>query len=220
MNWEQLYNDFRQKYEGCYCNVLLEGYQTPRVFLLEYVEKTGKAPLLHLRNEEFGEVILKYDDSKSDMIFALPAIGLYNYRQSVVMIRRLYQRQFRRGICSATIQAMPIYNTIYSGFGIAGENLINEKLVTALTQPTTSISLKEGIDALEKVLATCLSSEFALGLPTRSTGKDFILWYYENPVGMVDPTARRIYLRENQFQQEFIDFISKIKGADDYTFHS
>jgi len=66
--------DFRQKYEGCYCQVLLEGYRIPKVFYLEHVEKTLAAPLLHLRNAEFGEVILKYDDSKSDVSFQLPFI--------------------------------------------------------------------------------------------------------------------------------------------------
>jgi len=73
MDWEQLFNDFRQRYEGCYCNVLLEGHSSPRIFFLDFVEKTKAAPLLHLHNDEFGEVILKYDDSKSDVEFQLPA---------------------------------------------------------------------------------------------------------------------------------------------------
>ena len=220
MNWEQLYSDFRQKYEGCFCQVLLEGYRTSKVFYLEHVEKTLAAPLLHFRNEEFGEVILKYDDSKSDISFQLPTLGLYNFKNNVVMVRRQYARQFRRGICNSTIWTTPIYSSIYSGFGSANEGKLGEALVTAIITPTKTISLKEGINALEQVLVICLSSEFALGLSTKLAGKDFILWYYENPVGTVDPVARRVFLREEQFKQEYLDFASKIQGADDYTFHS
>lgn len=220
MNWEQLYLDFRQKYEGCYCSILLEGYRTPKIFYLEHVEKTRAAPLLHFRNEEFGEVILKYDDSKSDVSFELPTMGLYNYKNSVVAVRRHYMRQFRRGICNATIWTSPIYSSVYTGFGAAGEGQLCEELITAIMKPTPTISLKEGINALERVLAVCLSSEFAIGLSTRLAGQDFILWYYENPVGTVDPVARRLFLREEQFKQEFIDFASKIQGSNDYTFHS
>jgi len=220
MNWEQLHNDFRQKYEGCYCNVLLEGYKTSRVFMLDFVEKTEKAPLLHLRNDEFGEVILKYDDSKSDIEFKLPSIGLYNYRNMPIMVRRLYQRQFRRGICNATVYASPIYNGIYSGFGVAGEGHLSEAMVQVLNTPTSPISLKEGINALDRVLGICLSPEFALGLSPRNAGQELVLWYYENPVGTVDPSARRLYLKEEQFKQEFTDFVSQVEGADDFTIYS
>jgi hypothetical protein len=219
MNWEQLYTDFRQKYEGCYCQVLLEGYRTSKVFYLEHVEKTLAAPLLHLRNEEFGEVILKYDDSKSDVSFQLPEIGLYNYKNNVIMIRRQYLRQFRRGICNATIWISPIYSILYNGFSSSGEGKLNEGLTAAIVTPTPTISLKEAINALDKVLAICLSSEFALGLSTKLAGQDFILWYYENPVGTVDPVSRRVFLREGQFKQEYFDFTSKIQGEDDFTFH-
>jgi len=219
MDWKQLYQDFKQKYEKCYCSVLLEGYNIPKVFYLEFVEETLKAPLLHLRNNEFGEVILKYDDSCSDVSFKLPNIGLYNSMGNVLMVRRLYQRQFKKGICTSTLYIKSIYQDIYSGFVSASEANLHESLVKILLQPTPTLSLKEGIDALDKVLATALSPEFAVGLSPRLDGVH-ILWYYENPIGLVDPVGHRIFLKENQFQQEFQDFVAKIRGADDFSIYS
>lgn len=219
MDWKQLTSDFKQKYELSYCHVTLEGYTNPRVFWLDLVETTASAPLLHLHNRDVGEVILRYDDSKSDIEFKFPSIGLYNYRNAVIMVRRLYGRQWKKGVCGSTIRANPIYSQIASLFSIEDEGHVNEELITKISEPTPTISLTEGINVLDKALATCLSSEFALGLSTKDAHRAFILWYYENPIGMVDPETKRIYLRETQFKQEFNDFVTKIRGASEYSLH-
>lgn len=216
MDWNQLFTDFRQRYEKCYCSVLLEGYKQPQIFFLDFVEQTKHAPLLHLRNDEVGEVILKYDDSYSDLTFKLPAIGLYNNLGTVVMVRRAYGRQFKKGICNGTIAISSIYEFIYSGWVWGPEKQLNESLVKVLFKPETTLSLMDGINALDKKLAVALSHEFAIGLSSKQE-KSFILWYYENPIGMVDPQSNRIFLREPQFQQEFQDFVAKIQGTHDFT---
>lgn len=224
MDWNQLFNDFRQKYEGCYCSIALEGCSTPQIFMLDLVEGTRDAkgqhaaPLLHFFNEDAGEIILKYGDSQSDIKFSLPRVGLFNYKDSVVMLRRAYSRQFKKGVCNGTITLKSIYGSIHNMFNSRGEDLLSEKMVKCFNVETKPITLQKGIDELKTKLAICLSHEFALGLSLNSNA-NYILWYYENPIGVVDPTIRRIYLRENQFKQEFQDFYSTIKGTNDFTLY-
>jgi len=188
---------------------------------LDFVEKTKGAPLLHLSNSEFGQVILKYDESHSNVEFKFPEIGLYNYRHNVIMVRRAYARQFKKGICNSTIEITSLYRVINSCFALAGEERWNEELAQIITTPCPTLSLKEGLDALNQNLAIALSQEFAIGHSTKDLdGRIRILWYFENPIGTVDPSSGRIFLREKQFSQEFQDFIAQIRNISDYTIHS
>jgi hypothetical protein len=221
MDWHQLFNDFRQKYEGCWCTVLIEGHTIENIFHLDLVENVpGKAPLLHLRNSQLGEIILKYDDSKSDIHFVLPSIGLYNSKTGVIMARRNYGRQWKKGLCTGTVRLISIYGLIDELFNMLGETRLDETLVKILLKPTSTLTLEGAISKLKTRIAVCLSSEFALGLSlNEKTPNNYILWYYENPIGIVEYSSKRILLREPQFEQEFKDFANNMGGTSGFTIH-
>lgn len=210
MDWKQLYTDFKAKYEQCYGLVTFEGHTKPQVFWLSMVEPTlldedrMGAPLLHFENPDVGEVILKYDDSTSDIEFKFPPIGLVNFQDEVYMVRRKFDRQWKGGACQGTIRV----TNIYSSFGFDHGRLSCEFMEEAL-KPMRPISIAEGRRQLSTSLAVALSKEFAIGLSITNDPSP-ILFYYENPIGKIDEKTNSPILLENQFAQEFEDFTHSV----------
>lgn len=209
MDWKQLYTDFKAKYEHCYALVTFEGNRKSEVFWLSYVEPTSSskemtAPLLHFENEHTGEVILKYDDSTSDVEFKFPPIGLVPYNNQVFMVRRKFERQWKGGVCNSTLRV----DNIYGKLGWQTDGLCSEFLTEAF-KSIKPLSIAEGLKQLTTSVAVPLSKEFAIGLSVTSDESP-ILFYYENPIGKIDLGSNSPILLENQFSQEFEDFTHSV----------
>lgn len=206
MDWKQLGSDFKQKYEHCFCNITLEGRTKPELFYLEQVDVNVKeSPFLCFTNNRVGSVILRYDDSKSDLDFSFPPIGLISVDGQVFMVRRRHERQWKSGVCANTIDCFDIYSRIDSHGILLHRVSLDFPLVAAMYSPRPARSLRTAVSLLSKHVAMPLSSEFAVGLPLTSS-EEFILFYYENPIGTVNPSTEKVVLKELQFIQEFEDF--------------
>lgn len=217
MDWKQLSADFKQKYEGCWCHVTFENSKKDDIFWLSEVDVgSGRAPYLHLENEEVGEIILKYDGSKSDVEFKMPTVGLHQWKDQVFMLRRGYLRQWKAGLCQATMTPTNIYSRLFDGIGMRDE--WSESLVRAVFQPQPTISIKQAVESLDDKLAIAISEEFAIGQSV-TDAMEFLVFYYENPIGTLNPTSHRVVLREKQFQQEFEDFTRKINEKNSHAYY-
>lgn len=215
MDWKQVSADFRAKYEGCYCFVTVEGEVTPRLYYLSEVEHSSKAPMLYLHNDITGTIILKYDDSKSDIEFKMPEIGLFGYNNKTYMLRRKHDRQWKGTLSRHTMSVVDIYGALDSTRSIIVSPSWTDELVLAMFEPRPTLSIQQGITKLKTAVSVPLSSQFAIGR-SLTENPDYILFYYESPIGLVSSKDGTVVLKETQFKQEFNDFISSIGGFRDY----
>lgn len=219
MDWKQLSIDFKAKYEGCWAHITLDGRSQPEVFFLGMVDHApNEAPRLHFDNDTTGEIMLNYANSSTDIEFKFPPVGLANMPDKrVAMIRKRHERQWRGGTCPSTVTCFDIYGFI---FPINSEFMFSQVNVEAMFQPRQLLSVREGIKKLnEGHVAVALSSEFALGC-SPTDDENILLFFHENPIGILNEAQQYIRFKESQFKQEFEDFRNKIPGVERYDIRS
>lgn len=202
LNWQQISEDYAQKYDKTWGWVTITGKER-ELFYLENVEFTGKEPFLHLRNNKNGEILLRYD-TENEIEFPYPEQGVHQMDKYTVVFFRHYIRQFKKGLCNQTGSIYPPY-----GQFIPWEPMWKEENLTKLFQKTSNVYYKDAIGLLKHDhLSVRLDNRFSLGLNVTKDKGIYILWYLDMPVGYVDYQGK-LNLKETQFDQEWRDYLNR-----------
>lgn len=202
VNWAQVGEDFRQKYEGTYCR-----YQSPKtkekeVFSVMSIEVHDSSPPdIVLYNGRVGDLFLSYK-GESELDFSYPAIGMFQYEKKALRFTRRYMRQWKKGVCESTAGIDFPYGHLAPKY----QTCISESTVKAAydSLTATTVSISAAVQKLEKedYISVALNKEFSLGLS--ESPKAYWLWYHCDPIGVVSDV---IDLRVKQFTQEMRDFL-------------
>jgi hypothetical protein len=212
INWAQVGEDFRQKYENCFCR-----YESPinkqiEVFRILQVEVNAKkGPDLTLFNERVGDLYLTYN-TEAELDFTFPETGYFQGERMALMMSRRYERQWKKGLGDATIRIETPYDCVYpitSPYSPNTDFNLTEKQVKRMF-PRPYLSITEGIKLLkDHIISVALSRRFAVGLGADE--KTNWLWYDFAPIAEV--VNGKIVMKVSQFTQEVKDYL---RSSGDY----
>lgn len=196
MDWRQIGEDFRQKYEDTYCRYTSPLSGMKDVFHIAAVIPSAKeAPTLSLINSQHGELLLKYD-TEAELDFTFPSVGYFSHKGKAVLFSRKYERQWRKGLCISTAQLIFPYPNRYWGCQWGEEAIKN----AFRSSPVKTI--KDAVNELtEGAYSVPISKTMALGV---SNCKDvWWLWYEATPIAVMRDDT--IELKVPAFRQEVVD---------------
>ncbi len=204
VNWLQLGDDFKQKYETTFCHYHSPITKRKEIFQIVNVEPYSvQPPDINLYNDRLGELNLRWT-TETELDFEFPEVGYFQHDDRALIFRRLYVRQWKKGICPNTAEIVNPYSSISEG-AWSYRHLDAPQLTSAFV-PFIRKTLTEGLKTLEagKALSIALTKRIAVGLG--NTSKAHILWYDQEPVAEVLNNGH-IDVREKDFEQEIRDFI-------------
>lgn len=199
LDWRQIGEDFRQKYEGTFCRYLSSNKVGKEVFQLQAVEiNDNEPPSLVLFNRRHGDIFLRYDSEKT-LDFTYPQSGYFQHKNKALLFGRLYERQWKKGICTTTAHVTLPYPGAPKSF------ILNETTLTSAFQKNPQRSIREAIKELDggDVFSVAISPIFAVGLSDKK--QIYWLWYEDNPVAVIEDNVIR--LKDPQFEQEIKDHL-------------
>lgn len=202
-NWEQITNDFRQKFEHTFIRVKIK--EDFEVFFVEQVQYADP-PFLILRNKNRGELQLNYD-TDFELNFEFPAVGLFDFNGRSYCFVRQYQRQFKRGVCNSTALILSPYAIFFrSNIGMA-----TDVLQAAFNTPSDR-NLDQVLPLSDSVLSVRLNNHFFVGQDVRKQ-PTYLFWYMNSVIGEV--IDNKVILHELQFKQEVWDYRRQTGGTFD-----
>ena len=202
INWRQIAEDFRQRYEGTFCRYTSPYSKKQEIFQVLYVDREGhdEPPRITIHNKNNGELFLSYT-TEAFLDFTFPSTGYFQHEDVALTFERVFTRQWKKGICSGTC----CIRNPYSSIADVGQRYgVNEKTVASAFAPVTNISLSKAIEKLEskEFLSVALNKKMAIGL---GDGKEFLLWYDDEPIAEVMDS--RVKMANPLFEQEVRDFL-------------
>lgn len=202
MDYKQLGEDFRQKYEHTYCRYTSPISGREEVFYVDYVQVSHKElPTLGLVNQRAGELTLRYNGSAT-LNFDFPPTQYFQHQNKAIMFFRHHERQWKKGICNGTARMLFPYANIQQ---VWYADLDYNTLESAF-KPLKYRTLDEALKELSKDgLSLTLDGQFALGVGNKPDQR--WLWFESTIVGEV--TDNSIIVHVPEFLQEVKDFASK-----------
>jgi hypothetical protein len=173
------------------------------VFQITHVEVQDDGPSdFMIFNDKAGELYLKYD-TDTELDFTFPEVGYFQHKKRAVRFARLFQRQWKKGICDATATTVFPYSRIFGRFGAR----LDQETITAAfnNKPNNLVSLSEAVKLLdsEKYVSVALTKHLALGLGNEK-GENW-LWFDDEPIAEV--LSDRVRVKIPSFSQEIKDYI-------------
>lgn len=196
MDWKQMGDDFQQKYESTYCRYTSPVSGVKELFFITAVQPSNReAPSLILYNSKHGELYLKYD-TEAELDFTFPDVGYFSHNGKAMLFSKLYQRQWKKGLCSATAMIIFPYPNV------AGEPTITEEYLSSAFTPAPVKSFDEAIKELNKeTFSIPVNKSLAVG-PSEIKGKWWV-WFESEPVAEL--LGNEIQMKVPQFRQEIYD---------------
>lgn len=206
INWRQVGDDFRQKYEGTFCRYVSPLSFKQEVCLVTSVESfDSESPRVELFNSRVGELSLKYD-GHGELDFEFPPVRYFQSGNKALFFFKNHERQWKKGVCSGTSRIIFPYNKLYNAWN---PPIDETTLADAYASPTKR-NLTEGIQALEgDFLSVVLNDTFAIGHGNKKG--DYILWFEQEPVALV--TNALVKVEAAHFKQEILDFVRDTNDA-------
>lgn len=201
IDWYQLGADFQQKYEGTYCRYTSPLNKNKEVFLITLVEPSKvQAPVVSLYNEKYGELFLNYI-TEADLDFSFPEVGYFQNGKRALRFCRNYERQWKKGLCSATGRFIFPYDAI--------REVSYPQVSQALVEDAFKLFESKSLDGAKKFLdekqavSVAMSKTMALGVGVKEG--DYWLWFEDEPIG--EFRNGKVILKVPEFAQEIKDFL-------------
>ena len=199
INWAQISEDFRQKYEGTFCRYISPITKVKEVFSITHVDiQPYGPPNIVMVNSRAGELFLTYN-TEAELDFTFPPIGCFQHGDKALLFKRLHQRQYRKGICTFTAHTEFPY-AMLCGTYVPG---MDENVLESAFKPQLTKSISDGLKELEDKVSVVLSNQLSVGHGNKEG--DYWLWFNNEPIATVKKNSIEIKL--NQFTQEVRDFI-------------
>lgn len=199
INWGQLGDDFRQKYENTYCRYLSPLTRKNEVFLISSVEVSDeRPPVLTLFNKKAGELYLNYD-TEAELDFTFPETGYFQHENKALRFYKQHARQWKKGVGGSTAYCAFPYNefSVTEPVGVT-----EETLTSAFQRQIVPISVALRKLQNNEAFSVALNLNMALGLGEEK-GSHW-LWFDEEVIGTVGPDIK---VEAPNFLQEVQDFV-------------
>lgn len=206
VNWQQVGDDFRQKYEGTFCRFVSPSSKRREVFTILQVDAHPSSPPdLTLYNSTHGHLYLKYD-TEAELDFNYPDVGYFQFKNRALRFVKNYERQWRKGMCASTCRVLFPYDELFPSYG---PGLNNESVEAAFIVP--QLTIENGLRKLrdDKCVSVALSRTLALGLGNKD--EDRWVWFESEPIGEVKSNGD-VAAHTPEFAQEIRDFIRNTEG--------
>lgn len=204
MDWQQIGEDFRQKYEGTFCRYISPLTKQKEIFQVSQVRPKGNTgPDITLFNRRAGELFLNYT-TDAELDFSYPECGYFQHEDKALRFYRRYERQWRKGLCPNTASIEFPYNSIYPVQSVG----FKEEVLLSSYSPQKVKSLDEAMRILGKgdCISVVLTKNLALGLAI-DEGK-YLLWFESEPIAEI--LGNKVTLHVPQFKQELTDYLREI----------
>lgn len=183
MEYSEIVEDFRRRYEGTYVWIQIE--EKDEEFLAkicEVVYNGTKIGVIYLDSEEFGNLTINMGSKGHSIKFKYPPVGVFQNGYDAFFFRRIPARQYRRGMCNDNSLIENIVSEYINGFEAT---LSESKIKHAFRHNTYSklAALKLLGKPLYKSIA--LKNNFALCRSFLQDGDDHILFHWTNPVARI-----------------------------------
>jgi hypothetical protein len=199
IDWHQVGEDFRQKYEETYCRYLSPLTKKNEVFYISSVEVyDDRPPVLILFNSKAGELYLNYD-TEAELDFSFPETGYFQSGNKALRFYKRHARQWKKGVSASTAQCVFPYNE----FILAESVGVNEETLTAAFKPPIVTPFSTAIKKLQdnEAFSLALNANMALGFGEEK-GR-YWLWFDEEVIATVGPDIK---VEASHFLQEVQDF--------------
>lgn len=199
-NWQQVSADLRQKYEHTFVWVTTQSGEE-ELFFIERITENNAKPIMQLRNNSSGSIILNYDTSCT-ISFRFPDTGFFWHEKEALIFQRFSARRYKKGIAADNSE---IYGP-YDSFSKARVRNMTEEMLLSAFKPWFP-SYLGAVKILEEQHAACvpLNRHIAIGLsPDRDLVGSHIIWAMEIPVAVV--VENRVEIKEAHFKQEILDY--------------
>ncbi len=196
INWVQIGEDFAQKYEGTFCRYVSPVTQIKEVFqILEIIAHADEPPSIVLFNKKHGEVYLNYT-TEAELDFTFPNCGYFQHHDRALLFSRLFPRQWKKGICSATANVHLPY------FVYGGTNLDEDNLASAFNS-VSQLSVTQAVKKIktDDLFSLAISPQLSVGL---GKGEELWLWFESDLIGDIK-YGNVIEVKTSQFKQEVLD---------------
>lgn len=145
-----------------------------------------------LSSIEYGKISLNLA-TEYTLKFKYPPVGVFQNGKEAYYFRRLPQRQYARGICSANSTISPVTSGLY-----ATRATMNHESVQAAFNGVTH-DLKFALQALEKgFVSVALDDCFSLCV-SMTAAPEHILFFWDIPVARVNKEGKLILTLEEAF---------------------
>ena len=211
INWQRFGEDFTQKYEGTFCRYISPITDKKEVFkIYKIIPYENKGPGITLFNQRVGELYLNYS-TEAELDFTFPEKTYFFHENKALLFKRLFQRQWKKGLCSSTAMVTCPYDLIQTLF----YPKIDEELIISLFEPQLEyLSIDEAIDKLKvSCLSYPLSTTLALGLS--KIPDIYWLWFDENIIAEID--KNKIIVHSKHYIQEIKDYLRKTQNDGIFT---
>lgn len=196
MDWRQVGEDFRQKYEDTYCRYTSPISGIKEVFRIASVQPSVReGPALILVNAQHGELMLKYD-TEAELDFTFPAVGYFSHDNKAIMFSRKYERQWRKGLHVQTAQFVFPYPTVWWSCAW------NESIIKDAFKSTPVRTVADALQELKNgAYSVPISKTMAVGVA--DVTDQWWMWYEGTPIAVISNDV--IEVKVSAFRQEIID---------------
>lgn len=205
--------EFKKQYEKTFTRIKFEGQEDYHVVFVKQCEVgDGDKKYIVLYNPKIGSTMVNWKDSKQNMDYSFPEIGLFNHKESFLFFHRFPERQWKRGIVGTNAEVNdPLYAVKYQISGLRDcirstpidyhtlTSAFNRVYPEGLIQACVWCQEKSGV-ALNRVFGITKN-------PTKD--KNLILWKHSSMIGEIDPSTYHIIVHEESFRQEVADFLKR-----------
>lgn len=202
LNWTQIGEDFRQKYEGTFCRFESPLTKEKEIFqIVQVVSYPTESPDLTLRNKRHGDIFLKYT-TEAELDFSYPDIGYFQHRHLALRFLRQYERQWKKGICRTTTRVQCPMNEICT---VVDTNIDEPTLVNAFIGKTHRMD--DALNLLKQKQAVSVAVSKSIAVSLSNTANEYLVWFENEPVGKILGDERQIKVIVPEFTQEIKDYI-------------
>lgn len=192
--------DIRKKYKGTFCFLTLNGKE----YLVIYSNDDGDNRFC-LESPQFGEIIVDKETIDSCIRFTFPKNGLYNLNGSAVEYHRVPERQWKRAPCPDNSKLTTILSRI--GIDVGLDTQITLSNLEEIYKEKYPNSIDE---ALKKIkYSTALSKKFAISLAPSGKLSEALLWFQNQPIGLINTSTRDVSIKYEHLYQEALDYFRK-----------
>jgi hypothetical protein len=212
------FEEFRKQYEKTFIRIKFESSKDYHVVSVrQCVADDDKKPYIVVHNPKLGQCAINWNETKQDIDYSFPQIGLFNHRDRFLMFHRFPDRQWKRGVSSGNSHiADPLRDILLRVPDLRGmihnSVSVDYPALTSAYHPDYPTNIDEALERLEKPnqLGICLNPVFGITKnPTKN--EDYLMWKHLSIVGTLNKVVRTIRIEEPTFRQEVIDYINRSK---------
>ena len=193
-------DDFRKRYRNTYVFLEING----KNHLVNY-ESDDEESFIFI-SPTFGDLIVNEKTAREKISFYFPKAGLYNLASGMTDVTRYPARQWRRAPCHENTRFKPITNIIAREPTI--RNLFSFETARQLFFPEFAKTTHNAIESLHKK-GTAINRLFGVTKAPEKYDAEYILWYRQSPVGIIDQKKQEITVRYVPLYQEVCDHYTK-----------